>query len=119
MTRCGIAGALALLLSVAMPAAAQQTLEDPHEKADNGGVADDCRVEPRIDQQAGAGDPATGGAADSGDKSDEPLSGTLERCKGVLAPPPSGDAEMTAPAPDAGKTPVIRPDEVPEQPPKN
>ncbi|ATU94970.1 hypothetical protein [Phyllobacterium zundukense] len=41
----------------------------------------------------------------------------LERCKGVLIPPRTGDDEMVEPAPDIGTTPVIPPDFVPDQPP--
>lgn len=42
----------------------------------------------------------------------------LGSCGGVLQPPPSGDQGMTQPPPDQGKTPVIKPGEVPVQPPK-
>ncbi|MBZ9675699.1 hypothetical protein [Mesorhizobium sp. ES1-1] len=45
------------------------------------------------------------------------LSQTLGDCGGVLKPPATGDHDMTAPAPDQGKTPVIKPGEVPPQPP--
>lgn len=41
----------------------------------------------------------------------------LDKCKGVLKPPPVGDPELIEPTPDAGKTPVIPPDKVPAQPP--
>jgi hypothetical protein len=37
------------------------------------------------------------------------LSDRLARSDGVLCPPPGIDAEMHAPTPDAGKTPVIPP----------
>ena len=56
-----------------------------------------CRVAP------GAG--ANGGT----------LTEKLDDCDGVLKPPTVGDTEMVEPAPDVGRTPVIRPDEVPEQ----
>ena len=39
----------------------------------------------------------------------EPLGDKLARADGVLCPPPGVDPEMHAPAPDAGKTPVIPP----------
>ena len=45
-------------------------------------------------------------------------SSKLEACDGVLKPPPSGDGGITQPAPDAGKTPVVKPGEVPEQSPQ-
>ena len=39
----------------------------------------------------------------------EPLGDKLARSDGVLCPPAGVDPEMRAPAPDAGKTPVIPP----------
>ena len=39
----------------------------------------------------------------------EPLGDKLARSDGVLCPPAGVDPEMHAPAPDAGKTPVIPP----------
>ena len=39
----------------------------------------------------------------------EPFGDKLARSDGVLCPPPGVDPEMHAPAPDAGKTPVIPP----------
>lgn len=44
--------------------------------------------------------------------------GTLDDCDGVFKPPATGDQEMTAPPPDEGKTPIIKPGQVPPQPPK-
>jgi hypothetical protein len=46
------------------------------------------------------------------------LTKTLGDCGGVLKPPATGDADMTTPPPAEGKTPVIKPGEVPVQPPK-
>jgi hypothetical protein len=44
------------------------------------------------------------------------LSDKLGDCKGVLKPPPAGDAEIATPPPtNDGKTPVIRPGDVPDQ----
>ena len=45
------------------------------------------------------------------------LTETLDDCNGVLIPPPTGDTELTEPAPNVGETPVIRPGEIPQQPP--
>ena len=47
----------------------------------------------------------------------EPLGERLERCGGILEPPPVGDQEILGPAPDPapGTTPVIPPGEVPIQ----
>jgi hypothetical protein len=42
-------------------------------------------------------------------QSREPLGDKLARSDGVLCPPAGVDPEMRAPAPDAGKTPVIPP----------
>lgn len=44
------------------------------------------------------------------------LSAMLERCKGVLAPPKTGDSEIVEPAPGVGRTPVIKPEEIEPQP---
>ncbi|WP_353829974.1 hypothetical protein [Mesorhizobium sp.] len=46
------------------------------------------------------------------------LTETLDPCNGVLLPPPTGDQGMAAPPPDQGRTPVLKPGEVPAQPPK-
>ena len=46
------------------------------------------------------------------------LSETLDNCGGVLKPPATGDQGMTTPPPAEGNTPVIKPGEVPAQPPK-
>lgn len=42
---------------------------------------------------------------------------TLEHCEGVLTPPKTGDEEIEEPPPDTGKTRIIQPDDMPEQPP--
>jgi hypothetical protein len=39
----------------------------------------------------------------------------LADCGGVLKPPATGDSEITEPTPDIGKTPLIRPGELPDQ----
>jgi hypothetical protein len=68
---------------------------------------DKCRVE----------QPSSG--AESADAQqpgqEQSLTETLDDCNGVLKPPVVGDGEMTEPPPDAGKTPVIRPNEPPPQ----
>ncbi|OHV80973.1 hypothetical protein [Ensifer sp. LCM 4579] len=43
------------------------------------------------------------------------LSEKLDDCNGVLKPPKVGDTELVEPAPDVGKTRVIRPGELPAQ----
>ena len=87
-----------LMLALAMPAVAQQQGDSQAPQADK------CRVqtEQGAKQQPG------------GDN----LTETLSDCGGVLKPPATGDQGMAAPAPDEGKTPVIKPGEVPVQPPK-
>ncbi|RVA67085.1 hypothetical protein, partial [Mesorhizobium sp. M7A.F.Ca.CA.001.11.2.1] len=58
------------------------------------------------------------GAKQQPGQQDGNLTAKLNDCGGVLKPPPTGDQGMAAPAPDEGKTPVIKPGEVPPQPPK-
>jgi hypothetical protein len=62
-------------------------------------------------------DPEGQGSIDKGKGPAERDAPVLERCKGILIPPPTGDAEMVQPAPDVGTTPVIPPDSVPDQTP--
>lgn len=86
-----------LVLALTAPAAAQtDQQQNPAQPADK------CRVE--TDQ---------GGKQQSGN-----LTETLNDCGGVLKPPATGDQGMATPAPDEGKTPVIKPGDVPAQPPK-
>ncbi|WP_137933948.1 hypothetical protein [Mesorhizobium comanense] len=87
----------ALILSLTGPALAQtgQQQAEPTDK---------CRVET---EQSGKQQPGNGN-----------LSEKLNYCGGVLKPPATGDQGMAAPAPDEGKTPVIKPGQVPAQPPK-
>ena len=87
-----------LMLALAGPAAAQtDQQQNPAQQADK------CRVE--TDQ--GGKQQSDGGN----------LSEKLNDCGGVLKPPATGDQGMATPAPDVGKTPVIKPGEVPAQPP--
>jgi hypothetical protein len=88
-----------LMLALAVPAAAQA---DQQQDTDNPTArTDKCRVE--TDQ---------GAKQQSGGN----LSEKLNDCGGVLKPPAIGDQGMAAPAPDEGKTPVIKPGQVPAQP---
>ena len=48
-------------------------------------------------------------------ESGESLSETLDECGDVLPPPPTGDSEIAEPPPNVGETPVIRPQDIPEQ----
>lgn len=84
--------ATALLpVAVLMPAAALS------QDAGTATQAERCRAEPGIDDDPQA------------------LARKLEECNGVLKPPRVGDPELVEPAPDIGRTPVIRPDELPLQ----
>jgi len=56
-----------------------------------------CRVDPGVD----------------GDQ--KSFADKLDECNGVLEPSRVGDSEIVEPAPDVGKTPVIRPKELPSQ----
>nr|WP_234939226.1 hypothetical protein [Sinorhizobium kostiense] len=56
-----------------------------------------CRVAPDVDTQQRA------------------FAEKLDECNGVLKPPRVGDTEIVEPAPDLGKTRVIRPGELPPQ----
>jgi hypothetical protein len=105
----------ALGVALAAPAFAQDEQQKPAAQAEK------CRAEPDNQQNAQNGarqNPPATGETQNPPAGDESLTATLDDCDGVLKPPPTGDAEMTAPAPDEGKTPIIKPGEVPQQPPK-
>lgn len=89
-----------LMLALAAPAAAQTDQQNDSTVQQT----DKCRAQT---EQGAKQQP------DSGN-----LTAKLSDCGGVLKPPPTGDQGMAAPAPDEGKTPVIKPGEVPPQPPK-
>ncbi len=67
----------------------------------------DCTVAPA--PEAVPGDMTTGNDESS-------LSDVLDPCAGVLEPAPVGDEDLTVVPPPVGRTPVIAPDEVPQQP---
>ena len=92
------------LLALAGPAAAQ----DSGQGSGQGAPSAPCQAQPQDGGQKPP--PANDGNGNS--------TANLGSCDGVLQPPPSGDQGMTQPPPDQGKTPVIKPDEVPAQPPK-
>jgi hypothetical protein len=104
----------ALLLALAGQAAAQTDSQpDSQTGAQAPAQSGPCQAEPQ--DQNGKQKPPVKDGADNGNDS---LSGKLDPCGGVLQPPPTGDQGMSTPPPDEGKTPVIRPGEVPPQPPK-
>jgi hypothetical protein len=89
-----------------MPAAAQTDKQQPSPSP--------CQAEPDQNSNGGNDGGKTGAQMPpSGD-----LTQKLDPCNGVLKPPPTGDSGLTTPAPDQGNTPIIRPGEVPPQPPK-
>ncbi len=91
---------VSLMLALAVPAAAQT---DQQQGANNATPqADKCRIQPDQGKQQ----PESGN-----------LTEQLNDCGGVLKPPATGDQGMATPAPDEGKTPVIKPGQVPPQPP--
>lgn len=97
------------MLALALPAAGQTSKQPGTQQP-----ASPCQATP--DQ------PQTKNGAKNGDNrkaaGKDSLTETLTPCGGVLEPPPTGDEDLTEPAPDQGKTPVIKPGEVPPQPPK-
>lgn len=103
----------AIMLS-ALPAAAQTDKQQPPSP---------CQAEPGQNSSNGNDNAQTDGAqtggAQTGEQKPPPgdLTQKLDPCDGVLKPPPTGDAGMTAPPPDAGNTPIIKPGQVPQQPP--
>ena len=66
---------------------------------DEGPAPEECQI-----------DPEGPGGMDQGEAPTQSDARRLQRCKGVLIPPPTGDSEMVEPAPETGTTPVIPPD---------
>jgi hypothetical protein len=94
-------------LALAAPVAAQTDNETPDQAPAQSGP---CQAEPQNGQQQKP-PPVNNGDNNS-------LTEMLDPCNGVLQPPPTGDQGMAAPPPDEGRTPVLKPGEVPAQPPK-
>lgn len=94
------------IMLAALPAAAQTN--------NKLAPASPCQAEP--DQNSNSGNNTNQTSEQKPPAGD--LTQKLDPCDGVLKPPPTGDSGMTAPAPDQGNTPVIKPGEVPQQPPK-
>ncbi|WP_146126799.1 hypothetical protein [Labrys okinawensis] len=96
------------------PAVSQTSDHDPNAKSS----ADPCQSNPR-DRSKSEDKSENGANAEGGDnRRPKTASPDMERCKGVLTPPKTGDEEIEKPAPDTGTTPVIPPGKVPEQAPK-
>lgn len=100
---------LALALGAAALTLAGTALADTADEKGMPSAQEPCQAQPAQPQENGGKNTGQSGTgADS-------LSETLAPCGGVLAPPPTGDGEMSTPAPDEGRTPVIKPGEVPAQ----
>jgi hypothetical protein len=69
----------------------------------------DCEVAPGRESQREGGEST---------ETDAPSADTLSDCDGLLHPAPVGDSELVEPAPDAGRTPVIEPEDLPLQQPR-
>jgi hypothetical protein len=54
------------------------------------------------------------GAKPGGTQGSDMLTEKLDDCNGVLTPPPVGDGDIVEPAPQAGKMPVITPNDLPK-----
>ena len=93
-----LAACLAVLQSPAAMAQSENERQPP--------PADPCETLPEAERNA---EPGT----------EQELAEKLDRCNGVLKPPPTGDQAIEEPPPDTGTTPVIPPNELPpDQPPK-
>lgn len=98
---------LAMALACCVAASGPTAAQGPENDSDMTGPANPCQAPP--DAQAGSDDETDGRAGDAAPE--------LEECDGVLTPPRTGDQEIEEPPPDTGTTPVIPPENVPEQPP--
>ncbi|RRH95014.1 hypothetical protein EH240_25930 [Mesorhizobium tamadayense] len=76
---------------------------------------EDCQVKP--DDNATPKQNGEQPKAQADDLSNN-LSDSLAPCGGVLKPPPTGDMNAAVPPADTSQMPVIKPGEVPPQPPK-
>lgn len=94
---------LTLAVAVVFALLAASYAQTPNESDATSG--DPCLAEPRLEQ-------------DVPTANDQELTEKLDRCNGVLKPPPTEDQEIEAQPPEAGKTPVIPPSELPEQQPE-
>lgn len=86
-------------ISVALAVAFSALAATPASSQDSGSEVEggSCHVNPGVDDEQRT----------FGEK--------LDDCDGILIPPSAGDTEMVEPAPDVGKTRVIRPGELPSQ----
>ncbi len=102
-----LAGLLAAVPAFAQDAAGETGTGRP--------LPEKCRAEPQAPAAPPSGAPSGEVRTDAPEAAPDSLTATLEPCDGVLAPPGVGD-DIAAPPPPEGRTPVIRPDEIPDQP---
>jgi hypothetical protein len=104
----GLAGALAVIsvLAIAPAPAAGQTGSSGGGEMQTGPSQENCQAEPR-NKPPVKKDDQTGSVTEK-----------LDKCGGVLQPPDVNDPGLVKPAPDTGEMPVIKPDHMPEQAPK-
>ena len=103
----GFAGALAIVSALALvPASAAGQSGSSDDPMHTGPSQGDCQAEPR-NKPPGKADDQTGSATKK-----------LDRCGGVLRPPDVNDPGLVKPAPDTGNMPVIKPNQMPGQAPK-
>lgn len=91
---------------LATPVLAQGDTADPRAIAP---PPEKCRVEPT------QLDAATDGAPTQDSQASASLTEKLDDCDGVLKPPAVGDGGIAEPAPDEGKTPTVKPEDLPAQ----
>lgn len=101
-----LSAAFVAFVGFSSPVAAQSP-----ETHDQPQTIDPCQAEPE-DKEDEAGKNEKDQSPDS-----QLSAEMLDRCNGVLSPPPTGDREIEEPPADTGTTPVIPPGTVPQQPP--
>jgi hypothetical protein len=103
----GFAGALVIgsALAIAPASAASQT-GSSGDRMQAGPSRENCQARPR-NKPPGKADDQTGSVTKK-----------LDKCGGVLQPPDVNDPGLVKPAPDTGEMPVIKPNQMPEQAPK-
>ena len=94
---------LAVALVFALQATTTSNAQTPSEPDPTTG--DPCLAEPRLEQDAPT-------------DQDQELTEKLDRCNGVLKPPPTEDQDIEVQPPETGKTPIVPPSELPDQQPE-
>lgn len=94
------------------PETANEVQPKPTSPAD---ADDPCRASPGDNSASDDGNGSVDEQATAGIDGATQGSGKLEACDGVLKPPRNGASGIVQPAPDVGRTPVIPPEQLPEQ----